>query len=138
MKKIFLLLIIFSITNFSVLTAGAGDKVSVKTMPPVVIETLPLSGDTSVDPSVKEIRVTFSKEMKTDNQWSWVKISDDTFPEIAGNIHYLKDKKTCVLPVKLEPGKTYVIWINSGKHNYFKDKNSNSAIPYLIVFETKR
>jgi hypothetical protein len=63
MKKFFLLLIIFSITNFSVLTAGAADKVSVKTMPPVVIKTLPQSGDTSVDPSVQEIRVTFSKEM---------------------------------------------------------------------------
>lgn len=136
MKKFFLLLIIFSITNFSVLTAG--DKVSVKTMPPVVIKTLPQSGDTNVDPSVDEIKVTFSKEMMTDNQWSWVKMSDDTFPEITGDIHYLNDKKTCVLPVKLEPGKTYVIRINWGKHNYFWDKNKNSAIPYLIVFETKR
>ncbi len=136
MKRFFLLLIIFSITNFSVLTAG--DKFSVKTMPPVVIKTLPQSGDTGVDPSVKEIRVTFSKEMMTDNQWSWVKMSDDTFPEIVGNIHYLKDKKTCVLPVRLEPGKTYVIRINRGKHNYFKDTNKNSAIPYLIVFETER
>ncbi len=137
MKRFFLLLVIFSITitNFSVLTAG--DKLSVKTMPPVVIKTLPQSGDTSVDPSVTEIRVTFSKEMMTNNQWSWVKISDDTFPEIAGNIHYLNDKKTCVLPVKLKPGKTYVIWINSGKYNYFKDTNTYSAIPYLIVFETK-
>jgi hypothetical protein len=49
----------------------------------------------------------------------------------VGKIHYLKDKKTCVLPVKLEPGKTYVIWINSGKYNYFKDKDENSAIPYF-------
>ena len=138
MKKIFLLLIIFSITNFSVLTAGAGDKVSVKTMPHVLVKTLPQSGDTSVNPSVKEIRVTFSKEMATNNQWSWVKMSDDTFPEIVGNIHYLKDKKTCVLPVKLEPGKTYVIRINWGKYNYFKDTNHNPAIPYLIVFETEQ
>ena len=138
MKRFFLLLIIFSIINFSVLTAGAGDKVSVKTMPPVVIKTLPQSGDTSVDPSVKEIKVTFSKEMMTNNQWSWVNMPDAPFPEITGDIHYLNDKKTCVLPVKLEPGKTYVIWINSGKFNYFKDKNKTSAIPYLIVFETKR
>ena len=136
MKRFFFLLVIFSLTNFSVLTAG--DNVSVKTMPPVVIKTVPQSGDTWVDPSVKEIRVTFSKEMMTDNQWSWVKISNETFPEIVGKIHYLKDKKTCVLPVKLEPGKTYVIWINSGEHNYFKDTDGNSAIPYLLVFETKR
>jgi RNA polymerase sigma-70 factor (ECF subfamily) len=136
MKRFFFLLVIFSLTHFPVLTAG--DNVSVKTMPPVVIKTVPQSGDTGVDPYVKEIRVTFSKEMMTNNQWSWVKISGETFPEIAGKIHYLKDRKTCVLPVKLKPGKTYVIWINSGKYNYFKDPDGNSAIPYLLVFETER
>ena len=136
MKRFFLLVVIFSLTNFPVLTAG--DNVSVKTMPPVVIKTIPQSGDTRVDPSVKEIRVTFSKEMMTDNQWSWVKVSDETLPEIVGKTYYLKDKKTCVLPVKLKPGKTYAIWINYGKYNYFKDKDGNSAIPYLLVFETKR
>lgn len=136
MKKLFLLLVIFSLTNFPVFTTG--NKISVKTMPPVVIKTIPQAGDTSVDPALKEIRVTFSKEMMTNNQWSWVKISDETFPEITGDTHYLKDKKTCVLPVKLEPGKTYVIRLNWGKFNYFKDENGNSAIPYQLVFETKR
>jgi len=134
MKRLFLLLVIVSMTHF--LVPGAGDDIRVETMPPVVIKTIPQAGDTGVDSSLKEIRVTFSKEMKTDNQWSWVKISGDTFPKIVGNTYYLNDKKTCVLPVKLEPGKTYVIWINRGQYNYFKDKNNNSAIPYLLVFET--
>ncbi len=136
MKRFFFLICLFSILNFSFLDPK--EIIGVKTMPPVVIKTLPQSGDTNVDPSLSEIKVTFSKEMKTDNMWSWVKISNETFPKVAGNVHYLKDQKTCVLPVKLEPGRTYIIWINSKQRNAFRDKNNNPAIPYLLVFETKK
>ncbi len=136
MKRLFLLLVIFSVTTLPVLTAG--EKISVETMPPSVIKTVPQAGAVNVDPALKEIRATFSKEMMTDNMWSFVHMSKDTFPKIAGDIHFLKDKKTCVLPVKLEPGKTYVIWINSGKFNYFKDTNKKPAIPYLLVFQTRK
>jgi RNA polymerase sigma-70 factor (ECF subfamily) len=111
--------------------------VSVRTMPPSVVETFPRAGDVEVDPSTSEIRVTFSKDMKTDNQWSWVMMSKETFPEIAGEVRYLPDRRTCVLPVRLVPGRTYVIWLNSGDYNYFKDEGGRSAIPYLLVFQTK-
>lgn len=83
-----------------------------------------------------EIRVTFSKPMK-DNSWSWSQISNETFPQGTGKPRYLKDGKTCVLPVKLEPGKTYVLWLNSQKFRNFKDKDGQPAVPYLLVFETK-
>ena len=115
----------------------ASEKISVEIMPPVVVKTVPQSGDIRVDSALSEIKVTFSKKMMTNNSWSWVKRSDETFPQIAGNTHYLKDKKTCVLPVKLEPGKTYIIWLNSKKHNGFRDENNNPAVPYLLAFETK-
>jgi hypothetical protein len=110
--------------------------VSVKAMPPVVVKTVPEAGDTKVDPATAEIRVTFSKAM-TDKSWSWSQISDETFPKIAGKPRYLKDGKTCVLSVKLEPGKTYVLWLNSQKFRNFKDKDGQPAVPYLLVFETK-
>jgi hypothetical protein len=48
-----------------------------------------------------------------------------------------KDQRTCVLPVKLEPGKTYAIWVNSEKFNNFKDVGGRSAVPYLLGFKTK-
>ncbi|HTU93615.1 MAG TPA: sigma-70 family RNA polymerase sigma factor [Gemmataceae bacterium] len=111
--------------------------VSVKSMPPVVVKTVPQAGDTEVDAGkVKEIRVTFSKDM-ADEGWSWTQISDETFPNTVGKIHYEKDHRTCVLPVKLETGKTYVIWLNSQKFHNFKDADGHSAVPYLLVFETK-
>ena len=111
-------------------------EVSVKSMPPGPVKTVPQAGDVAVDPSITEIRVTFSKPMK-DKSWSWSQISDETFPRVTGKPHYLKDGKTCVLPVKLEPGKAYVLWLNSQKFRNFKDKDGQPAVPYLLVFETK-
>ena len=55
-----------------------------------------------------------------------------------GKPKYLADKRTCVLPVKLEPGKTYAIWVNSEKLGNFKDTDGRSAVPYLLVFKTKK
>jgi RNA polymerase sigma-70 factor (ECF subfamily) len=114
-------------------------QISIKMMPPSVVETVPQAGDTQVDPSIKEIRVTFSKEMMTERMWSWCMHTKDTFPKMdVQKIHYLEDKRTCVAPVELEPGKTYVIWINSQNYNAFRDTQNNPAVPYLLVFETRK
>jgi hypothetical protein len=88
--------------------AAADDKpATVQTMPPSVVKTVPQAGDTAVDPALKEITVTFSKDMKTERMWAICQISDETFPaKGASDIHYLADKRTCVFPVKLQPGKT--------------------------------
>ena len=111
---------------------------SVKNMAPSVIKTVPVAGATDVDPGLTEITVTFSKDMMTDRMWAVCQISKETFPESAGNIHYLPDKRTCVVPVKLQPGKSYVLWFNRGQYNSFRDTGNNPAIPYMLVFETKK
>jgi len=110
-------------------------KPSVKSMPPVVVKTVPVSGATAVDAKLKEIKVTFSKDMQTRKMWSFVQVSKDTFPQV-GQPKY-KDLRTIVLPVTLQPKKTYVVWINRGKANAFRDTFNNPAVPYLLVFETK-
>jgi len=102
---------------------------------PVVVKTVPESGAIDVDPALAEIRVTFSKEM-TDQSWSWCS-TDKPFPESAGDIHYLEDHKTCVMPVKLEPGKKYVIWVNSSKFDGFRDRDDRPAVPYYLTFQTR-
>ena len=121
----------------AVVTNQAETEMSMSSMPPVVVETAPKAGDTAVDPSIKEIHVTFSKDMMTNNMWSWVMVSQESFPKITGEVHYLKDKRTCVAPVKLEPGKTYAIWFNSSQYKAFRDENNNPAVPYLLEFKTK-
>ena len=114
-----------------------GQETSVKSMPPSVVKTVPQSGDTTVDATVtKQITVTFSKDMM-DGSWSWSNISKETAPEIIGKPKYLDDKRTCIVEVKLEPKKTYVLWLNSQKFVNFRDTERNSAVPYLLVFQTK-
>jgi RNA polymerase sigma-70 factor (ECF subfamily) len=113
------------------------DAPTVKNSAPVVVRTEPQAGDTKVDAAaVKEIKVTFSKEMK-DASWSWSQISKESFPEMTGKPHYDKDKRTCVLPVKLEAGKTYVLWLNPPRFQGFQDTEDHPAVFYPLVFETK-
>mgnify|MGYP006441945121 CR=1 FL=1 len=118
--------------------AVAQQTVSVANSPPVVVETIPRAGDTNVDPLLTEIQVTFSKDMMTDKMWSWVIHTPESFPAIAGEVRYI-NARTNVLPVRLQPGKTYAIWINSpnGKHNAFRDTDNIPALPYLLVFRTR-
>ena len=118
-------------------TSAAAESAVVEAFPPVVVRTFPTSGDQEVDPSIREIRVTFSKEMMTHEMWSFVYARPAAFPKIAGQIHYLEDKRTCVLPVSLEPGKTYGVWINSEEHTSFRDTYQNPAVPYLLIFKTR-
>ena len=126
------------IAAVAAVAAGAEEEhVTVKSMPPSVVKTIPQAGDTAVDPATKEIRVTFSKDMLTDRMWAVVQTSKTTFPTIDGKIHYLDDKRTCVIPVKLEPGKTYVLWFNRVQFNSFRDTDNNPSVPYLLVFQTK-
>ena len=116
--------------------AWAGD-VTLESVPPVVVKTIPEAGADEVEPNLTEIKVTFSKNMQ-DGSFSWATHSKESFPKVDGKPKYLADKRTCVLPVKLEPGKTYAIWVNSEKLGNFKDTDGRSAVPYLLVFRTKK
>lgn len=116
-------------------TSLVAEDITLSSVPPVVIKTVPEAGDAKVSPMTSEIKVTFSKQM-LDKTWSWSQLSDDTFPTVGAAPKYLDDGRTCVLGVKLEPNKTYAIWVNSQKHRNFKDADGRSAVPYLLVFET--
>jgi RNA polymerase sigma-70 factor (ECF subfamily) len=105
-------------------------------LPPVVVALEPKLGARDVDPGLKEIRVTFSKKMK-DKSWSWTEGKAYAVPKPDGTIHYERDQRTCVMPVKLEPGKTYVLGVNSERFRGFKDADGRPALPYLLVFHTK-
>jgi hypothetical protein len=114
----------------------AEETKSVAMAQPSVVKTVPQCGKIRVDPATKEIRVTFSKDMKN-KCWSWCTADEGQFPEMVGQPRYLKDKRTCVLTVKLKPKTTYAIWLNTQRHINFKDTGGRPAIPYLLVFETK-
>ena len=114
---------------------GNISKTTIADLPPVVVKTVPASGAENVDQSLTSLKATFSKDMINGN-WSWVQISKEHFPKIDGKVSFEKDKRTCVLPVKLEPNQTYVLWLNRGKFSSFMDTDKHPAVPYLLVFKT--
>lgn len=89
-------------------TAARADELSLDTLPPVVVKTVPESGAGDVDPKLTEIKVSFSKQMQA-GAWSWAIVADENFPKLAGQPSCLPDQRTCVLPVKLGPGRTYAL-----------------------------
>ena len=117
-------------------TFALADEVTLEMARPVVIKCVPESGSADVDAGLTEIRVTFSKEMRP-AAWSWAMINRESYPGTSEAPKYLEDKRTCVLPVKLQAGKTYAVWINSDKLQNFKDSKGMVAVPYLLVFKTR-
>jgi Bacterial Ig-like domain len=120
----------------SAISIALAEDVTLDNARPVVVKSVPEAGSAAVDPSTTEIRVTFSKNMQP-GVWSWGMIDKETYPGTSEAPKYLDDKRTCVLPVKLQPGKTYAVWINTEKLQNFKDTKGLIAVPYLLVFKTR-
>ena len=134
MKKKTMIGLVAAVIAIGVMRFQAQD---IETLPPVVVKTVPEAGARDVASGTTEIRVTFSKKMK-DGSWSWSTAWQDSSPEIIGKPKFEADGKTCVIKVKLEPGKTYGYWINSEKFKNFKDASGKPAVPYLLAFQTKK
>lgn len=101
---------------------------------PKIVKMEPANGATDVDAdTVKELRVTFDRDMNTDG-FSWTG-GGDTYPETTGESKWL-DKRTCVLPVKLKESKTYVLGINSKNYRNFKSANGPAVEPVIYTFAT--
>jgi hypothetical protein len=128
-KKASLVLALILIT-FGIACAQEDSK------PPRVVSTFPQNGSQDVDPSIKEISVTFNEEMM-DGNWSWAYDDIDKFPQMVGQAYYTENNTKNILPVKLEPNKEYVIWINSANYQNFKNTNGTPAIPFRFTFKTK-
>ncbi len=135
MTKNFPVSILVLVTLFLCFAFSAGADNSGES--PKVTATSPRNGSTDVDPSSSKITVTFSKPM-LDKSWSWSYEDKGSFPRTTGQPYYTDDGSTCVLPVKLEPGKRYVIWINTVGFKNFKDRSGNPVEPYKLVFTTKK
>ena len=103
---------------------------------PTVVTTNPSNGSQDVDPGLTEISVTFSEPMM-DKSWSWTYEQKEKFPVITGDPSFDGSYTINTLPVKLEPNKEYVIWINTSNSSNFVDKAGNSATPYKLAFKTK-
>jgi len=116
-------------------TAGSNPETAI-TEKPVVVTTFPRHGEIVDAKNVKELRVTFSQDMNTDEHWSFPS-GDGDYPKFNLTDPRWSDPRTCVIPVTLESGKQYAIWFNRDPYRNFVNKAGNSSVPYLLVFNTK-
>jgi hypothetical protein len=133
-KNFFTLILVFVAFSLCPLLSEGADHSGVY---PKIIATNPKNGAAEVDPSLLKITVTFNKPM-VDKSWSWSYEDKGSFPQTAGQPYYTDNGTTCVLPVKLEPGKRYVVWVNTARFKNFKDKSGNAVEPYKLTFTTRQ
>lgn len=101
---------------------------------PKVVKLEPQNGINDLDPEgIDQLKVVFDQDMDTGG-YSWVG-GGETFPRTTDDPRWI-DKKTCVLPVRLEKKKLYILAINSEKATNFKNESGISAEPMIYVFST--
>jgi beta-lactamase regulating signal transducer with metallopeptidase domain len=108
----------------------------VKTNWPVIVSSVPAIGATDVDPNLKEISVTFDRDMSTGG-YSWTGGGEFFPPSPEGAMPVWKDKRTCVLPVELKREAFYRVGINSSSFHNFKSEIGTPAETAAVYFATK-
>lgn len=114
--------------------AAAPALLSARETAPKLVALEPANGATGVDPALPRVRATFDRAME--QSWSWVRESESTFPATTGPAAFEADRRTAYLPVRLEPGRTYVIWLNSEDFQLFRDLSGRPAPPLRWTFTT--
>jgi beta-lactamase regulating signal transducer with metallopeptidase domain len=112
------------------------EKTTAKVSPwPHLNETNPKQGARGVSADLKEIRVTFDRDMRTGMSWTG---GPPFFPPIdqTRKARWI-NARTCVLPVNLEEGRYYRLGINSSSHRNFRSARGISAPPVALYFTTK-
>ena len=101
---------------------------------PQIVSTSPARGATDVSPALKEITVTFDQDMSEGMSWTG---GGPQLPQMDPDKQaHWRDKRTCVLPVKLEPGHSYRVGINSPSHRNFRSEAGVPALTSAIWFTT--
>ena len=114
--------------------AEVADKPAVQ-MPSWIVETTPAIGAIDVDPALKEVSVTFDRDMGGGMSWTG---DPGLFPPADGlPPANWRDKRTCVFPVKMEKGAYYRLGINAKSFLNFRSAQGEPAPCTAIYFVTK-
>lgn len=114
---------------------GSDENANGKASPsPRVIETNPKQGATGVSADLKEIRVTFDRDMGRGMSWTG---GPPFFPPVdrSRKARWI-NPRTCVLPVKLEKGRYYCLGVNSSSHRNFRSARGIAVPPAALYFTT--
>ncbi len=103
--------------------------------PPRIVSTSPEVGATDVSPDLAEITVTFDRDMQ--GGFSWTGGGPEYPPGVEGQKANWRNKRTCVLPVKLQSARFYRVGINSTSYQNFRSADGVPARPSAIYFTTQ-
>ena len=117
-------------------TVGASQELKRKVSKPFIVGLEPKNGCKDVDAGLKELRVTFSVPMGGGFSWTGSGAEYPTIPE-GKKPFWTEDKKTCVLPVELQPGHEYHLGLNSPSHKNFQSAGGVPLDPIAYSFSTK-
>jgi len=109
-------------------------RASYETAGPQVVSMNPPNGAKDVDPAITELRVTFNVPMAGGFSWTG---GGPNFPKTAGRPHWTADRKTCVLPVELQPNWDYRLGLNSRSFKNFRSKSGVPLEPVAYRFTTR-
>ncbi len=113
---------------------AAAPEQGARTDPPQIVKTVPKRGATGVDPKLDEITVKFDRDMSGGMSWTG---GPPLFPPIdESRKARWTDRRTCILPVKLEPGAYYRLGINSSSYQNFRSRQGVAAPATALYFTT--
>jgi len=114
---------------------GAGDDLKAMVQKPVILSMDPPNGAENVNPGTAELRVTFSVPMG--GGFSWTGGGPEYPPGVEGKGPYwTEDRRTCFLPVNLEPNRAYRVGLNSFSHRNFQSAAGVPLEPVVYTFRT--
>jgi len=121
---------------FCFVTRGATPAIKSRVRVPQIVKMTPANGEEEVKPSAKALRVTFDMPMGKGMSWTG---GGENFPKMleGRRAKWTGGGKTCVLPVGLEGGKTYLLGINSQSHINFQSKWGVPVEPVEYRFTTR-
>jgi hypothetical protein len=102
---------------------------------PKIVSMTPANGDEDVDPSVRELRITFDRPMM-EGMWSVVG-SGPRFPKMTSSPRYDREHKVLTIPMRLKPGQQYQLWLNRGQYNAFRSADGVPLESVAVTFKTR-
>lgn len=120
---------------FTLTDAHSGQGAAKAEGPPQIVSTTPKPGAVDVDPNLSELTITFDRDMG--GGFSWTGGGPEFPPGVEGKKAFWRDKRTCVMPVKLQAGKYYRVGINSTSFQNFRSADGVPVRPSAIYFTTQ-
>ncbi len=118
-------------------TRGAGRQLRRMAVKPRIVAIIPKNGSQNVNPDLTEIRVTFNVPMAAGFSWTGGGLDFPTIPN-GSKPYWTENHRTCVLPVKLEPGHTYYLGLNSLSYKNFQSSGGVPLPPVVLSFTTRK